>query len=136
MDLWTRPRMSRRAPPEAELSADAEGMLKSRDVILPSGKAGEEAVGKEVMRVAEVVAACLEHNGLLQVCSRQAATTSIDDLVKAASELELDVKEAELQEFLTRIQELGGGKESAQQMAGWKQLLQGGRKKERPDEGY
>ena len=129
---------------EAFESADADTVLASRGVATEgtNSVSGLATDVKVVMRVAEVVAACLQHNelgledGFYAFDIDENEILSIEDLVKAANELELQVEAAELQEFLTRVEELGGGKESAQQMAGWKQLLQGGRKKERPDEGY
>ncbi len=86
---------------------------------------------KVVSRVAEVVAACLQHNdlqvedGFYAFDMDEDDHLSMGDLVKAATELALDINEADLQQFLTRVEELGGGRSSAQHMAGWKQLLGG-----------
>eukprot|EP00802_Teleaulax_amphioxeia_P000169 Tamp_00169.p1 GENE.Tamp_00169~~Tamp_00169.p1 ORF type:complete len:3645 (+),score=1200.53 Tamp_00169:164-10936(+) len=118
---------------EAFESADADTVLASRGVATEgtNSVSGLATDVKVVMRVAEVVAACLQHNelgledGFYAFDIDENEILSIEDLVKAANELELQVEAAELQEFLTRVEELGGGKESAQQMAGWKKLLEG-----------
>ena len=117
-------------------SADPEGVLKSRGVSI-HGSAGVNIAVIDgastdmtsILRVSEAIVASLKHNdlgihdafGAFDV--DEDGVLSLDDLIKAADSLQLDLQDAQLQGFLAHIEHLGGGKSADDQIVGWQQIL-------------
>jgi Ca2+-binding EF-hand superfamily protein len=83
-----------------------------------------------VMRVAEAIAASLKHNeldvdeGFRAFDEDEDDLLSLQDLVKSAVTLQLDLSEADLEEFRAHMLQVGGGSDSGEQQKGWRQVLE------------
>ena len=86
---------------------------------------------KVIVRVAGSIVASLKHNelnieeGFCAFDLDGDEMLSLKDLIDASNSLQLDLETSELEQFLSHIEEIGGGKSAAGQLAGWKQVLDG-----------
>ena len=65
-------------------------------------------------------------DGFYSVDVDEDGVISIADICNASDTLQLDLPHADLQVFLAHIEQVGGGQAGEQQLAGWKQVLEGG----------